>query len=220
MFKKSILTITIALFVAGSAAAAENKAAAPDYSARPAKKDGFFFKPYLGTDYQFVKYGNSDYASGRKTSDLIDTSTNGKNIHVGARIHQYVGVELGYNPSEKTTKDASSYNMGGIPLGESTMKTHSLVADVMGYYPIAPKTELIGTVGVSYTKAEFSLEPFEGAKLQEWRPRVGGGAQYWLTENLNARALVRYQEANFKNALNEDTVGDAVVVTAGLNWQF
>lgn len=40
-------------------------------------------------------------------------------------------------------------------------------------------------------------------------------AQYWLTDNIKVRGIVRYQGADF-----DDVVDSAIIGNAGLNFQF
>ena len=199
---KRFLFTTVSILAVASAANA-----AP---ATTTQSSDWFFKPYVGADYQFGHYGNEDFGSGVKSDDLMKTNLNGGNVHIGARVHKYLGVELGYFQTEEGNKD----NILGSGL-DSKVKIKGGTLDLMGYVPVAPKTELIGTVGVSYSKADLSIPSVVSGSENEWKPRVGGGAQYWITDNLNARALVRYQGADF-----DKSVDNAVVATAGINWQF
>lgn len=214
MFKSCVLSVCILAasgFVPATAADKTKPVTASSTS------NDFFFKPYIGADYQYSKYGNENFGGGIKSDDLIDTSLHNGNVHVGARIHQNIGIELGYTQSQTSDKQtalAVVTNFGTFPVGKTEVQTKAFVADVLGYYPVAPKVELIGTIGVSYTKAEFSALGVS-ADDTEWKPRVGAGAQYWFTDNLNARGLVRYQGADFDGAVN-----NAVVASAGVNYQF
>lgn len=170
----------------------------------------FFFKPYVGADYDQVHVNYKD-----DSDSVLNDNINGGDIHVGARVHQNLGFELGYLDSTKSSKD----NLLGSGLN-SNVKVNGETVDALGYLPIgAPHTlELIGTAGVSrleasssYTGALSSL----GSSKTEVKGRVGAGAQYWLTDNLNARAIVRYQGADFG-----DVADNAIVSSVGLNWQF
>lgn len=213
MFKQCVLSMCI-LAASGFVSAQAADKAKP-VTASSASSD-FFFKPYVGADYQYSKYGNEDFG-GAKSDDIIDTSLHGANIHVGARVHKNLGFELGYAQSQTGEKQNAAVVVAGLgtfPIGKTEVQTKAFVADVLGYYSITPKTELIGTFGVSYTKAELSALGLS-VDEKEWKPRIGTGAQYWFTDNLNARGLVRYQGANF-----DDSVDNAVTASLGLNYQF
>lgn len=206
---KNFIFATSVVLLASQAHAASTKTANPS--------DELFFKPYVGADYQFSKYGNKNIGVGVESSDIIDTGLNSGNVHVGARIHKNLGIEFGYAQSQTASKETSAVvvtNLGTFPIGKTETQTRAFTGDVLGYYPVTPQTELIGTVGVSYTKAEVSALGVNFNE-KEWKPRVGAGAQYWLTDTLNTRALVRWQGADFDNS-----VGNAVVGTLGVNYQF
>jgi hypothetical protein len=212
MFKRCVLSVCI-LAASGFVPAMAADKAKP-VTASSASSD-FFFKPYVGADYQFSKYGNEDlsalFGAGVQTDDIVDTNLHGGNIHVGARVHKNLGFELGYFQTEKANK--SNVLGSGLDTG---IKITGGTLDALGYYPITNQVELIGTVGVSYAKGELSGSAFTAPSDEtEWKPRIGGGAQYWFTDNLNARGLVRYQGADFDNS-----VDNAVVTSLGLNYQF
>jgi len=175
---------------------------------------GFFFKPTVGADYQYtgVNYESNLFGTGVSGSDLASESLNGVNVHVGARVHKYLGFEAGY----LWTDNADKSNILGTGL-DSKVNVKGFNFDVLGYLPVddAGKFELIGTVGVSRLKASFSIPTIGSTDDTETKGRFGGGAQYWLTDNINVRGLVRYQGADFGG-----TVKDAVTANLGLNFQF
>lgn len=168
--------------------------------------NGFFFKPNVGADYQ---YNNVNYDNGFDV--LADDTLHGANVHIGARVHKYLGFEAGYLWTADADKTFPSS-------AKSTVNLEGFNFDALGYLPIddAGRFELIGTAGITHLKAKFSVPavPFT-ASDSETKFRAGGGAQFWITPNLNVRGLVRYQDANFSN-----TVKHIVEANAGLNWQF
>lgn len=207
MKKLYLLLIAVVFSVSAIHANAAQKVSAPvnDY--------GLFFKPYVGADYQFVSPSYQNVPSTAfNFGDFISDSFSGAHIHAGARVHKNLGLEFGYLWTANETKSN---------LGITTKANVSGVTfDGLGYIPLesAPGLELIGTVGVSRLKADIkvTLGALAGASSQsEWGFRFGGGAQYWLTDNINARAIVRYQTADFSGILD-----NAVMVNAGLNYQF
>lgn len=192
-----------AFFVAALAMAA----ATPAF----AENDGFYFKPYVGLDYQntYINY-KGDY------DHFYETDLNGGNIHVGARVHKYLGFEGGYSDTLQARKDVNDSSLQYNT--KSQMKQWTL--DAMGYLPVdaAQKVELIATAGVAVSKftaqLNFAGAPVTGSDTSNVF-RVGGGAQYWLTKNVNARVLVRYQTSS-----HDSGIDDAIVTTAGLNLSF
>lgn len=178
-------------------------------NAEPVFTPDFFFKPYVGVDYDFV---HADYKDGG--NQVLNDSLNGGDIHIGARIHKYLGFEGSYLWTADATKD----NVLGTSVN-TKVNVQGGAFDAMGYLPIGnSKFELIGTAGVSYLKGDAGLNGAGGhLSLSKWetKGRVGGGAQYWITDNINLRGIVRYQGASFSSTLD-----DAIIYSAGLNFQF
>lgn len=172
-----------------------------------AKADGFYFKPYVGANYD---YAHLNYKDGG--DQLAEDNLNGGDIHVGARIHKYLGFEGSY----LWTADGRKSDVLGSGINTSVSAT-GFALDAMGYLPVMDKLELIATAGVSrlteHAKSSGAL--VLSSTESETKGRIGAGAQYWLTDNLNARGIVRYQGADFSGDLSS-----AVIATIGLNWQF
>jgi len=171
---------------------------------------GFFFKPYVGADYDeyHVNYSNGN-------GGVFADNFNGGDVHVGARVHKYLGFEVSYFD---TASEDNSFVYSGTTLNTSA-KLEGWTLDAMGYLPLdeSQKFELIGTVGLARTAAKGTARAVSTVSLSdtETKGRIGGGAQYWITDNLNVRGLVRYQDASFGG-----TIDDAIISTIGLNWQF
>ena len=184
-------------------------ASAADYS-------DFFFKPYVGADYQYtsVDFKNVPGTAYNYGSVFAD-SFSGGDVHIGARVHKYLGFELGYSD---TLSESKSSILGTT--ASSSARIDAWTLDAMGYLPVgeSQKFELIGDLGIARTEATGSVT-VSGTRYSEsgfeYRPRAGLGAQYWLTGNLNVRGLVYYQDASFHS-----TVNDAIVGSLGVNWQF
>lgn len=202
MFKKLVLFFS-ALTVSAVAHAAP-------YTSSDAAKQ-FFFKPYVGLGYQNNDFGEKGQPLGGDSDDYIDTNLHGGNIYLGARFHKYWAVEAAYQRSE----EAKQSNVLGLGV-DSKARISGGSVDLLGYLPINPKLDVIGTVGITRLKGEVEYSGGIGSYDEtETKWRAGAGLQYALTDRLNARGLVRYQEASFDNL-----VDDAVVSTVGLNWEF
>lgn len=183
----------------------------------------YSWNPYIGVDYQRMSfdYQTGDIGTGAIVDGelVLDDSLNGLNVHIGARPHQNFGVELGYFRTENADKDiaaGSTVGPGSVALADFTTKTRvqGVTLDAMGYLPVASNFELIGTAGVLWNRMNINFAGFK-AKESEIDWRVGAGAQFNITDNVNLRGLVRYQTADF------DGVADnAWVYSAGLNYGF
>lgn len=178
----------------------------------PVYAKDFFFKPYVGADYQYThidyEFEPINAVNGNK---LLEDSLNGGNIHLGARVHNNLGFEAGYF----LTENAGKSNILGSGL-DSNVKLHGFTFDALGYVPVTAKTELIGTVGLAHQTAKLSGTVLTASSSDsETKGRIGGGAQYWVNDNFNVRGLVRYQDADFDN-----TAKSAIIANLGINYQF
>ena len=190
----------------------------PAYAAAiPTTDNGFFFKPYVGADYQYTSISYNDVTISGTTynfSDLFANSLNGGDVHIGARVHKNLGFEAGYF----NTASESKSNLLGTT-ASSSIKMEGETFDALTYVPIgeSQKFELIATLGVSLIKASVSITG-GGVTYSDSntaiRARIGAGAQYWLTDNINVNGIVRYQDSGFAG------VQDAIVSSLGLNYQF
>lgn len=182
------------------------------------------FAPYVGFD--LVHY-NVSYDDGG--DNYLEDRLNGFNIHVGNRFSKYFGAELGYTRTRDEDKDiaAGTVIVPGLfttAAGKTKVQLQSITLDAMGYLPLdqEERFELIGTAGISWTKADLNLNiPTNIAAVNlsdddsEFGFRVGAGAQFNITENVSVRGLARYQKVDF-----DDVADRAWVYTAGLNFSF
>lgn len=193
-------------------------AAAVTIMSAPAKaEDNFYFKPYVGAEYQHTIV---DYASvdGISFDDVYEDNFNGGSIYLGARIHDHLGIEVGYNRT--TSEDVDNVLGTGV---NTSLKLQSFTFDLMGYYPVdeAQKLELIGSVGLARTKAEAEIDAtaigFTSARddTTETKLRLGAGAQYEFAEDWNMRGMLRWQDADF-----EDSADNAYIFSLGVNYTF
>lgn len=197
----------------------------------PAHAQEFNFKPYIGFDLQRTAYSyndNYDIGGGLALDGdaILEDNLDGFNIHVGNRFSKHFGLELGYFRTKEEGKNIAN----GATVGPGTVatadfstdvKVHGLTLDGLGYLPLGEQErfELIGTAGLSWSKAEVEATvPGVGSgdvDESEIGFRVGAGAQYNFTDNINLRGLVRYQTADF-----DDVVDNAWTYGVGLNYSF
>ncbi len=181
-------------------------------SASGNKPNGFYFAPYVGGDYQYTwvnyaKSGGIDYG------DIFESSLNGGDVHVGARIHKYLGFEGSYYD----TASAGRSNVLGTGI-KTGIKFSGETLDAMGYLPVEQtNAELIGVLGVARATVKdtakgggFTVRD-NGA---EYEPRVGAGAQYWVSDRLNVRGLLTYQDSGFEGFDN------TLITNVGVNYKF
>lgn len=169
------------------------------------------FNPYIGADYQFTRLS---YAG-----DGGHDSFSGFNIHAGNRFSDHFGLELGYF---RTGEQSATYDILGTP---TTIKgrLQGVTLDALGYLPVTEDNafELVGTVGLAYTHGRIESAGYiTGSDSDnDIGFRVGGGAQYNFTQNLNARALVRFQTVGLE-VQGIDVTDNAWIGSFGLNYRF
>lgn len=197
----------------------------------PAQAEGLKdLNPYVGIDVQrsVYNYSNEDLGGGIVIDNdtLLEDSLDGLNIHAGVRPYKHFGAELGYFRTREESKNISAGDTVGPGLVAGTdfstdVQIQGITLDALGYLPLGEEErfELIGTAGLSWSKADGSLTiPGVGSASvdeSEIGFRIGGGAQVNLTDNVNVRGLARYQTADF------DGVADnAWTYALGLNYSF
>lgn len=185
----------------------------------------FEMKPYVGIDYMHMNFElNNSYNDDGVTLDantLLEDGFDGLHIHAGNRFHKNFGAEIGYfrtQEEDRTVPAGTTVGPGlvtAVPI-TTDVKFSGFTLDGMGYMPLGDGTiELIGTAGVTWIDADAEIEGFGSADEDEIGFRVGGGLQANLTDRISARALVRYQTADF-----QDIAENAFTYSAGLNLSF
>ena len=195
----------------------------------PAQAQEMTMKPYVGIDLVRVSPSyTTDTSLGVALDgeDFFADNFDGLNIHVGNRFHKNFGMELGYF---RTKEESQSFDISALTatpgdVANTKVRLQGFTLDGMGYLPLdkEEKFELIGTAGVSWTKADIK---FSGIVLgvpvalsddsSEFGFRAGGGAQFNFTNNVGVRGLARYQSADY-----DDTADRAWVYSVGLNYSF
>lgn len=192
----------------------------------PAHAEGIKFKPYLGFDLQRM---NLSYDN--NLDKALDDGLNGGNVHAGIKFNDYFGLELGYFRTQKGKQDVN-FDLSGITgtpgdtVTSTTVRAQGVTLDALAYLPLSDQIDLIGTAGISWTKADLGITgtAFGTAGSiedddNEFGYRIGAGAQFNITEQINLRGLIRYQDMGFKVS-GFDAVDGAWVYSVGLNYEF
>ena len=211
---KTIIKLSIGLaMIAGFAPAAQ-------------ANESFNFKPYVGFDlqHQALDYNSSMDMGGGIALDgdkVLEDGLNGLNIHIGNRFNKHLGAELGYfRTRNESTNIAAGDSVGPGVVAAAPFQTkvqlQGITLDALGYLPLgqSERFELIGTAGVSWIKADAELDGVSDDS-SELGFRLGAGAQFNVTEQINLRGLVRYQSADF-----DDVADRAYTYTLGMNYSF
>lgn len=220
----AIGVIALALCVSAQAAAPKK---APAQAPAP-KEDNRSNSYYIGFDLQ---QHNIDYDNGLDAA--LDDRLNGANIYVGRRFNKNFGAELGYFRTQEDSK-AIGLDISGITgtpgdvINSTEIMAQGVTLDGLGYLPLdsAGRFELIGTAGVSWIKADLTVNGIlYGTAVSasddesEFGYRAGAGAQYGITDRLNLRGLARYQSMDFGSS-GFDVANNAWIYSLGANYSF
>ena len=203
--------------------------------AAPAKAE---MKPYIGGDIGVLNLSFDDDVSKERNDDSATTF----GVHVGARLNQNFGVELGYTRgsgfkktfslAERETDASDSFE---APAGTSGTNKGSLSGfnlDGLFYFPIGSgNIEGIATAGLARWEYEIKTEyskPLTAKTGNETLSsvtfkdtdtfvRFGGGAQFNLSDQFSVRGLLRYYPIS---GFYEDIVDSAWDATIGFNVSF
>ena len=116
--------------------------------------------PYigLGYKYQYMK-GHNDW------NGVVPSKYDNGDIYVGVKFHENFGFELGYSASAKES-DEKPFSPGNVAIGttlssgeSATLRTkvrlQSVYFDINGFYAVHDKWNLLGSLGIAYTKARI-----------------------------------------------------------------
>lgn len=184
------------------------------------------FRPYVGIDLMRSVYSyNDDYdVGGGMALDgdaVLEDRLDGLGIHVGVRPHDNFGLEMGYFRTRNESRNieaGSTVGSGTIVTADfkTKVRVQGVTLDGLGYLPLGEeeKFELIGTAGLSWSKAEIKIDDY-GDHDSEFGFRIGAGGQYNIDAHFNLRGLIRYQRADF-----DDIADNAWTYSFGLNYAF
>lgn len=191
---------------------------APDYryqQSAPSFYDTIQIRPVIGIDYVYstLDVDDTDDYFGDTPDQFLKDKLNAYAFSAGFKINQYFGLEAFYQQSDKGKK---KYEGDTI---EDQYKAYGL--DFIGYLPLMPNLDFIGSLGVAYYKAEYKLswEGFDGNESEsgseeKYGIRIGAGLQYYFTNNIAFRFMARLNDTNFRYA------GSIIDLSAGLRFYF
>ena len=158
--------------------------------------------PYVGLEYKYqVMKAKSDW------SKVAPKNFHNLGLILGSKFHKNVGVEVGYERSNKKSKDATFaatdtfFGVGGVAATtKAKVRLSSFHFDVMGYMPMGcDDFNLIGTVGLASTKPKVDVSSALGgfgsvSGKRKVIPRIGFGAQYQEEGSMfGVRGLLRWE---------------------------
>lgn len=193
--------------------------AAPGYQQQPQyysqqKNYNYGIRPYIGLDYVY-SMSDTDISN----VDLLEEDLNAFAVSMGIKFNQYVGLEAFYQQSEEGKKTTSNLIINGQRVDELEVKYKykAYGLDLIGYLPLNPQFDLLGTVGLGYYDAELSTKADigEGNVSDDgfgWR--VGVGGQFNITDNWGIRVMARYVDPDIEGLKN------MVDISAGIRYTF
>ncbi len=149
--------------------------------------------------------------NGIDVSPYLEDDLSAFAVSFGLKFNQHFGLEMFYQQSIDGEKDLS-------PLEKTETKYKAYGFDLVGYLPVAPQLDLLGSVGVGYYDAEASYEQLgiEVLSLSDdgfgWR--IGAGGQFNITNNWGIRVMVRYVDPDVEGLNN------MVDISAGIRYTF
>ncbi len=202
MKKKLALLVAPVVMLAASAATAETQ---------------WGVTPYVGADAEWRHIGLQRGAG----KNLFSHDYPQGNIYAGVKFNEYVGVEVGYEATERKTRTVTlgpgelTNAVNGIVVPEgytvsynSTGQYKGPHADLMGFYPICDsyRLSLIGLVGIANLKANFTRVLFNASGIstnvistymkKKAILRLGAGIQHMISEQWGVRAMVKWENTD------------------------
>lgn len=216
----SLLSVPV-LMLAASAVAAENH---------------WCIRPYVGADAE-LRYINFKKGFG---DNLFRHNYPQGNLYVGLRLNDYVGIEAGYEATERKTR-AVTLMSGAVVNGQaltgnndffqffSTGQIKGPHTNLTGYLPICEQyqLELVGMIGIAYLKSNFlRIRPTINGLPVTLAPRtyiqrknimrVGIGIQHLMTKNWGIRATIRWENTNKFNIKSPENLLGSIALKNSL----
>jgi opacity protein-like surface antigen len=131
----------------------------------------------------------------------------------------FMNVYGGYNFSDTYAIEVGTFftkEEGGSNGAESLDTNHyGMFVDAVGKYEMYNNLDLIGTVGIQYSKLKIKGNAGTDFSETEFAPRLGLGAEYAFNDKMKVRGMARYVFSDFDNATS-----DTMQYTIGLNYAF
>jgi len=181
--------------------------------------------PYVGAD---VQYRSMDFQSGFGDNLFSHHEPQG-NVYVGAKLHEYFGVEAGFESTTRQNK-TSTLRIGGSNLGvpvtaaisryNVTSRIRGSHLSLVGFLPICDQNrlKLIGLAGAAALKASFKVVNFYSTgvltPMQEFDKRkivlrLGAGLEHMFACHWGLRGTVIWENTR---KISAPTVSSAALV--------
>ena len=193
--------------------------------ASQANAEGYFFKPYLGLDYVHSWISETDLGNDANSEKikLKEDNMSAGQIALGVKFHPNFAFEAFYAQSDKIESTNTWLSIDADGVSETTAKIsekYSVIgADFIGSVPVMDGLEFLGSLGAghyriknsvtgAYTYDRVYFDTYSNSESSnKWGVRVGVGAQYYLTDYLALRGMVRMSRIDSNGSLTDLTAG-------------
>jgi OOP family OmpA-OmpF porin len=193
-----------------------------------AQQSGFYIGASIGSATVDIEDGAASALTQlgiTNVSGNIDDTDFSYKLFGGYKINKNFAVEGGYANLGKFTTNASGTALGQTLSASGDVKSYAIFLDAVGILPASEEFSVFGKLGFAYTdttaSASASLAGFSASSSEsagQWVPKLGLGAQYYVTKAVALRAEYEY----YFNVGDENTTGqsDVQVFSAGITFGF
>lgn len=142
---------------------------------------------YLGTSASYNHINTVDFTNtAGENFTIVKKNKPGFDFFLGGKFNKFVGTEVGYSFTHRFAATGSNGNTGRV-------KIRNVYVDLMGFYPIWCKIELLASVGLGRMSVNLVDNTGSGSRSKiGFRGRVG--AQQKFYENFGVRFMLGAQQ--------------------------
>ncbi len=192
---------------------------------------GFYVGGSIGAATADVKDATNELNSAFASVGAVNSSTTSDDsdfsykLFAGYKFNKNFALEGGYADLGKYTASGNALLRGSTINADGDVKAYAIFIDAVGILPASEEFAVFGKVGGAYThtkaNASASFAGFsasDNATSSKFVPKLGIGAQYYVTKAVALRAEYEYYfNVGDKNETGES---DVQVFTVGLTYGF
>jgi len=182
--------------------------------------------PYVGIDYYhaWMKGKNFTRANGNvvEFSRLLPKSYPGVSLYIGAKFHEYFGLEFGVETSTTKSRTLSDSDKAAFGIPSSTaakfkVRRSGAHLDLVGTLPLNECFDLLGFVGWGWIKPKVSFDEVDQSGDHTITPasakgksvaRVAVGASYLITDTIGLRAKLGWEGTSVLKVNTVNMIGE------------
>jgi opacity protein-like surface antigen len=159
-------------------------------------------EPYIGADSAWQLLHAKSNGRSLKHNEYMPKL----NLYAGIKFNDFGRIEAG-----------TLIQKSRIISGSKLRKTDTHIT-VLGAYPISEGASLLGGVGLTRAKLTY-LQPTVKRSVVKIAPRLVGGAEYALGNNVNVRGTIAYHMTHGLR-IGGIKPRDSYLISGGLNYSF